>query len=462
MNYQKFKESVKEAVDRFRELDKKEPARVIAHLDADGIGACSILVKVFNTENMRYSISIVPQLTKDLINLFAKENYKNYFFVDIGSGMVKHISEKLKGKNIFILDHHGIEAEVNAQNLVHVNPHLFGIDGGKEISGSGIVYLFAKELDPKNIDLAHIAIIGAIGDVQENNGFERLNNEILKTAVERELIEVKKGFKFFGAYSKPLHKLLQYCEPKVPEIYGDELKAIQFLEEIGIPHRNGYEFRKLCDLTEAEKKKLASAIIIKRMNEENPEDIFANNYLVVKEKGPFKDVREFSTILNACGRLQKASLGIGTCLGDEKMKKKAIENLSKYKKEITGALSWFKDNEESIIKENGYMIINAENNILPTIAGTLGSILSKSGNYDKGTLIMSMARSADFTKVSLRVVGNPDIDLRDIIGEIAARAGGEAGGHKLAAGAIISRENEDKFISAAKEVLGNYSKKAFN
>ncbi len=458
MKYQKFKDSVKEAVARFRQIEKNEPARVIAHLDADGIAACSILVKVLNSENMRYSISIVPQLTTEIIDSFAKEKHKNYFFVDIGSGRLKTIAEKLKGKNIFIFDHHGIEGETKNPDVVHVNPNVHDIDGGREISGSGIVYLFAKELDPKNIDLAHIAIVGAIGDVQEDNGFQRLNDEILQTAIDRDLIEVKRGFKFFGTYSKPIHKLLQYCEPKIPEIYGDEFRTIEFLQELGIPHRNGYEFRKLCDLTDAEKKKLASGIIIKRMNEEKPEDIFANNYLLVREKGAFKDVREFSTILNACGRLQKASLGIGACLGDEKLKRKAVENLSNYKKEITGALAWFNGNTNSFIKGKKYMIINAESNILSTIAGTLGSILSKSGNYEKGTLIMTMARSADFTKVSLRVVSDTSMDLRDIVSEITAKAGGEAGGHKLAAGAIISKDNEENFIKIAEEVMKKFTK----
>ena len=54
-----------------------------------------------------------------------------------------------------------------------MNPHLFDIDGSTEISGAGVVYLFCKALDGKNKDMAHIAIVGAIGDIQEDKGFKK-------------------------------------------------------------------------------------------------------------------------------------------------------------------------------------------------------------------------------------------------------------------------------------------------
>jgi nanoRNase/pAp phosphatase (c-di-AMP/oligoRNAs hydrolase) len=60
------------------------------------------------------------------------------------------------------------------------------------------------------------------------------------------------------------------------------------------------------------------------------------------------------------------------------------------------------------------------------------------------------------TKISLRIAGkNPrkDVDLRNIIKEITSHVGGEFGGHKYAAGAIIDIEKEDDFIEEAKRVL---------
>ena len=51
-------------------------------------------------------------------------------------------------------------------------PHLFGIDGGKEISGAGVVFRFACAVDKSMEDFAHIAIIGAHGDMQEKTDFK--------------------------------------------------------------------------------------------------------------------------------------------------------------------------------------------------------------------------------------------------------------------------------------------------
>ena len=93
---------------------------------------------------------------------------------------------------MFILDHHEPEKlDVDAKNIVFVNPHKFGIDGGKEISGAGVVFMFVNALDESMKQFAHIGIIGAIGDMQEHNGFGHLNNEILQTAISQGKIDRK-------------------------------------------------------------------------------------------------------------------------------------------------------------------------------------------------------------------------------------------------------------------------------
>jgi len=48
---------------------------------------------------------------------------------------------RLKDKEIVILDHHKVENN-ERDTIIHVNPHFFGIDGSKEVSGAGVVFLF--------------------------------------------------------------------------------------------------------------------------------------------------------------------------------------------------------------------------------------------------------------------------------------------------------------------------------
>ena len=204
---------------------------------------------------------------------------------------------------------------------------------------------------------------------------------------------------------------------------------------------------------------------MKRLNkEEDADDVLGNVYILKEEvkESPTRDVKEFATLLNACGRMDKASLGIGTCLGDEKMKRKAIASLSEYKKEIVHSLRWFEENKESelVFNGGGFVIINAQDMVMPTIIGTLASILSKSNGFKAGTFIMSMAQLYDGnTKVSLRLAGrNKDTDLKVIVESIIKGIeDSEAGGHKNAAGAIVPTEKENEMVKRAKEVLGKIS-----
>src|SRR3989344_3621855 len=176
-----FEKQVEEVVKRFKEL-KNEPVRIISHLDADGISAASILIYALVNENIKFSLSIVKQLSQSVLNELSLEPYQTFIFTDLGSGYLSYIEQALSNKTIFIFDHH--KPENKKTSIIHLNPHLAGIDGSTEISGSGVVYLFAKRLNSKNQEMAHIALIGAIGDSQVNGDhLSSFNQKILDDAV---------------------------------------------------------------------------------------------------------------------------------------------------------------------------------------------------------------------------------------------------------------------------------------
>ena len=464
--YEKFDEQIKNAAEDFKSVDNKETIKIVSHLDADGISACSIIIKLLNNQNRRYSVSIVQQLNKTVLLSLAQEPYSCFIFTDIGSSVIEDIKQSLPGRKVFVLDHHSIENVPCHENITFVNPHIFGIDGGKEISGAGVVFKFACAVDGGMESFAHIAIIGALGDLQENNGFLRLNREILSIAVQKNKIKVERGLRIFGAQTKPLHKVLEYCtDPYIPDVSGSESGAIQFLNQIGIDPKNGSGWKKLVHLNEQEMKNLVTGIILKRLNEANPDDVLGNVYILPneEEESPTRDAKEFATLLNACGRLGKASYGIGACLGDKNTKQQAISSLSDYKKEIVNALNWYNENKfsENVYWGSGFVIINAKDKVMTTMIGTLASILSKSNLMSNNAFILSMAQALDgTTKISLRTASKPKdaFDLRGIIGEITRSIGNfEAGGHQNAAGAIIPTDKEKEFIECAKNILQKYS-----
>ena len=464
-SYGQFDECVKKAAEFFKSIDKKEVIRLISHLDADGISSCALAIKLLTHDNRKYSVSTVQQLNRQVIEGLAKESHNYIMFTDLGSSAVSDIQELMPNKKVIILDHHSVHGYVQSENIWMVNPHLFGIDGGKEISGAGVVFRFAIAADESMKDYAHIAIIGAMGDLQDQGGFLKLNKEILGIAVEKGKIEINRGLRIFGAQTRPLHKCLEYCtDPYIPGVSGTESGAIQFLCQIGIDPKNGSGWKKITQLNDEEMQKLVTGIIMKRLNEAKPEDVLGDIYILPheEEESPTRDAKEFATLLNACGRLGRASFGIGACLGDKKIKQQAIRSLADYKKEIVSAMSWYNENKhgDDIFWGERFVIINAKDKIMSTMIGTLASILSKSGQMIQNVFILSMARNAEgMTKSSLRTTNNinGNLDLKKIVDEISSGIEKcECGGHMNAAGAVFPTASESFFIETAKEVLGKY------
>lgn len=456
-DYDSFKQSLKTGSEEFLKIQKKETIRIVGHLDADGICASAIFINAMIKLNKKYALTILPTITEETLSQLKNESEKHFVFVDLGSGSLDIVGKTLDNKKIILLDHHHPQSDNKYDNILQINPHLFGIDGSNEISGAGVVFLFTQELTD-NTEMSRIAIVGAIGDIQEKEGFKMLNKEILDIAIKNNLIEVKKGLKFFGSQTRPIYKLLQYSSDIIiPDVTGSESGAIKFILSLGIDPKNKKGWKKLSDLTENEQKKLIAAIVM-QSKDSTPEGIFANNYLLINEEGdsPFRDAKEFATLLNSCGRLGKASIGIGACLNDKKMKNLAIENLSSYRREIVNAINWYKDNPNKIIKKKNCIIINAEEEVMPTMIGTLGSMLSKSPDIEKNMFILGLARNDDnTTKISLRITGNPDhVNLKEIIQTIIEKINnGSSGGHVFASGAVIDTDYEEKFIDAAIEIL---------
>ncbi|MFX0137685.1 MAG: DHH family phosphoesterase, partial [Candidatus Hodarchaeota archaeon] len=149
---------IKNFVEEFNKIE--EPIRIISHLDADGLTSSAIISKTLTRENKEFNLSIIRQLDEDTIKELSLENYNCFLFVDLGSGFLDLINKHLNDRKVFILDHH-VPENVET-SFVHVNPHLIGFDSDS-ISGAGLAYLFAKELNKNNKDLAYISIIGSAG-----------------------------------------------------------------------------------------------------------------------------------------------------------------------------------------------------------------------------------------------------------------------------------------------------------
>lgn len=446
--------------------------RLISHYDADGIASAAIMVRALAREGKSFHLSLINQLNENFLKDLGREGRRMIIFTDLGSGYLENIQNHLMkdgDTKVIVLDHHQSEGEVRSKNLLHVNSEDFGIT--EHISGSGIAYLLARAMNPDNRDLSELGIIGAIGDSQigsigESWGLLGLNKEILKDAELSRKIRVKKGLRLWGRYTRPVHKTLQYSvDPYIPGISGSESASVQFLQELGIDLKDKERWRTLADLTGEENKKLASGIIAERIRGKhmNPEWIFGDTYELLDKKGELRDANEFATILNACGKMGKAYMGIAFCLNDADHSE-ARDILNSYRREIGKAMAWVYKNKHSIRKTDNAVYIFGGSSISEHVISNVVSIINKScldldgvanDVCEKPIFAFADTEEGD-VKVSARVSDSlveKGVDLKDIMVRVTMDIGGEGGGHKGAAGARIEKDHEDRFISSVEKIL---------
>jgi single-stranded-DNA-specific exonuclease len=444
--------------------------RLVSHYDADGIASAAIMVKALAREGKGFHLSLINQLSESFLEGLASEGRKLIIFTDLGSGYLESLQKHLAGGDtrVVVIDHHQIEGEARSGNLFHINPLDSGIM--ENISGSGLAYLLARAMDPENRGLSGLGIIGAIGDSQigsigEKWGLLGLNKEILKDAELSGRIDVRKGLRLWGRYTRPIHKTLQYSvDPYIPGISGSESAAVQFLQELGIEVKESGRWRTLSDLTEEEGQKLASGIIAERIRGKhaNPEWIFGDVYELLDKKGELRDANEFATILNACGKMGKAYMGIAFCLNDAGHTE-AMKILEAYRREIGKAMAWIYKNPGAIRSTDNAVYISGGSNISEHIISNVVSIINKScldidgvaGVCEKPVFAFADTEGGD-VKVSARVTDSlveKGIDLKEVMVSVTSVTGGEGGGHKGAAGARIAKDQKERFIISVEEIL---------
>ncbi|MCK4552987.1 DHH family phosphoesterase, partial [Candidatus Pacearchaeota archaeon] len=271
-----------------------------------------------------------------------------------------------------------------------------------------------------------------------------LNNNILEDGE----IKRKRGLLIYPS-TRPLNRTLEFCSnPFIPGVTGNVKGVLELLREIGLNPISG-KYKNLIELDSEEMKKLVTAIILRNPKSKHKEMI--GDIFLIKLFNRLEDARELSAMINACSRFGEPSTAIQLCMEISGAKKRAESIHAKHKQFIISGLKFVAEAEK--IKGDKFVIINAKNKIKDTITGTIASILSKSSLYEEGTIITTMAYYDDKIKVSARTVGQNGQNLRKMLAKIITTIGGEVGGHKFAAGCIISQKKEQEFIDNLKKNL---------
>lgn len=462
---------MKEA-DKAAELIKNEAENgfihVVSHIDADGLAAAGVISAALARLDASFRVRIERWIDAKVVDGLVADKPSLIVFTDFGAGDLDLLNSRLAHHKIVILDHHQTTSEANP-SFVHVNPHLFGIDGSRDLSGAGTTYFVAKALDKANVDLAIVAVIGALGDLQDKYEQRRLggpNALMVEDAEKAGDLKIETDLLFFGRETRPIHQALaRTTTPFIPGISGEEDKSLAFLMHLGITPKNGDKWRALRDLSDDEKKKLFNALVDYMMSRGQSSEVALNLrgsiYTLIREEPwtPLRDAREFSVLLNATGRMDKPSLGIALCIGDRGSTLEVANNvLDEYRQTIMKYLNWLMEPNTDRIKElNNIYVASGDGVIGDKIIGTLSSILSTNlAKPEKPIVAYSIVRDENLAKISARSVDSvvkKGLNLGEVLRIASEKYSGKGGGHNIAAGAQVPIDELDSFIKLVDELV---------
>jgi single-stranded-DNA-specific exonuclease len=467
-NIQKFLNQADEAAKVIKETAQKDGfISCFSHLDADGVAAAGVVGKMLQRLDARFRIRVMQWVDDKIIAEVTADKPQLVIMSDFGSGYLDLLNEKIPNNKIVILDHHQITGNSVNPNFTMLNPHVYGIDGATDVSGSGVAYFAAKAVDSANVDLAPIALVGALGDMQdkyEQRSLRSLNEIIVNDAVSAGMLKVEKDLTFFGRETRPIHRMLATTtNPFIPGLSGQETEALNFVTNLGFPLKQGDKLRSLCDLNNEERKTLCSALadyLLSKGLHMEVDNLIGYIYVLTKEEPntALRDGREFSVLLNSTGRMDRPSLGIAICMGDRKA---ALEESNKilddYRKNINKYLNWVQEKPERLRELQNIYVIYGEDQINEKIIGTVSSILvSTLANNLKPLLAFANIKEENAAKFSGRTTEaalQKGVNLGDVMRLASEQHGGKGGGHNVAAGAQVPLDKIDAFLKTADELV---------
>jgi RecJ-like exonuclease len=429
---------------------------VLTHIDCDGLTSGSIITKALIRAGARVTVRTLREMSPHAVKGMAEDSRDFHVITDLGGGFAKQLDESL-GKNWFVLDHHEISDEEQENDRV-INAWKFGMDGGTAICAGGMAYLAAKSLDKRNSDLAAIAVVSALGDRQdqgEKKSFLGKNAEIAEEAKNSGLLKIDMDLLLFGRETRPLSDALAFTsQPFIEGLTWNRDACFTLLRSAGINLKDGGRFRTPSDLTDDEKRILLEAIT-KFASSQNAtqimEELIGYTYTFPSEerRSFLRDAREFSTMLNSCGRIGKAGVGIAICAGDRnKMLQEGENILVDYRKMIREYMNILTNERWRMSDSTRYLMVNGEGVIPETMTGTISSLLAGSPKNAGKIIILRTNGEENTIKFSSRksIGCKSDVNLSALMRAGAEKFDGMGGGHDAAAGARITKDKLDGFL----------------
>ncbi len=415
--------------------------RIFCHYDPDGTTSAAILGQALMRRGKRIHASMAHALDRASAARLREETNELLIVSDMGSGQL----DLLEGLPypVVVLDHH--KPIRDSETIAHVNPHLDGVDGAREMCGATTTWLFALVFDERNWDLAGSALAGAIGDKQAVGGFVGVNAALLAEAIDRKLVVPERRL---ALRDLPLGRALALSiDPYFRDLSGRPDKAAAFLRATGFDPEASVR-----QLDAASRRKLASVLAGRLVEQgaapEALDGLVADRFWIEPDQMYAQDLEAY---VNSCDRLGQEGLGMAVCLGDREALAKAEKLLEEYTAKVLGYLVSL-ESEGLFPKKHIQFFYCDDASLAGVVAGTGMQFF-----FDLSRPTLGLSVLDGVTKISARGTRAhiaSGIDLAVALREAASEVSGNGGGHNIASGATIPKGKEDKFLSLVDEIVG--------
>jgi RecJ-like exonuclease len=429
---------------------------VTTHIDCDGLTSGSIITKALIRAGARCTVRTSKEFSKKVIDSLKKDSRDFHIITDLAGGFANNLDESL-GENWIVLDHHQI-SEKEHDNQKVINSWKYGIDGGTEICAGGMAYLAAMALDDKNSDLSAIAVVSALGDRQdqgERKSFIGKNYEIANIAKEEGLMDIDLDLLLVGRETRPLPDALAFTsQPFIEGLTWNRDACLSLLNSSGIQLKDEGRWRVPAELND-EEKRLVIETITKFTSGKNATEIMSEligyTYTFPREdkRSFLRDGREFSTMLNSCGRISRSGVGIAVCMGDRnKILREGETILTDYRKMIREYMNILTNERWRVSESKTCVMVNGEGIVPEMMTGTISSLIAGSPKNAGKIVILRTGGEENTIKFSSRKSFGckSEINLSELMRTGAEKFDGVGGGHNAAAGAKITKDKLDGFL----------------
>ncbi|HOI61345.1 MAG TPA: DHHA1 domain-containing protein [Methanoculleus sp.] len=390
-------------------LLEQEFVEVLAHHDADGIAAASILCHAMFRKGGRFRLRIRPGITAADV---PEEG--SVLLCDFGSTL-----QDLPG-DVMVVDHHLPHFEGD----YHVNPRLAGIDGDRNLSAAGTAYIVAQRMGD-NRDLAGLALLGILGDGQDIEG---PNRDIVNEGIANGFITPRRGLRLPGRGL--VEQLALAVSPYLTGLSGEPDAARALVA--GVTDEDDVDIEALLSrvvLTAAPKASHTALC-----------GIWGTTYSLGREV--IDEAGNLAAVVDACGKAGCGDIGASLCLRSTHALQEAWDVTVRHRRAVVAGIrgaSRLDDRLALFTVDDG------------TVTGDVADALAR--DFPATGPVFVIGVSGDGYSVSARCPPDVDLDLDALMRRLAGACGGRGGGHHRRAGAHIGADQVDRFRQGLREAM---------